>query len=89
MVSVGHSFFEKGYSASELRTVISEKIDDLVSSGACEFGTKELLIANYDIFYLEMNRWNTQPWHFGDVAFVESWEYSIQLIEFIRISLKW
>jgi hypothetical protein len=65
-VSVGHSFFEKGYSASELRSVISEKIDDLVSSGACEIGTKELLVANDDIFHLEMNRWNTQPWDSGD-----------------------
>ncbi len=61
LLSVGHSFFEKGCSDHELRTVISEKIDDLVSSGACKFGTKELLIANYDIFYLEMSRWNTQP----------------------------
>ena len=66
LVSVGHSFFEKGCSASELRTVISEKIDDLVSSGACEIGTKELLIANDDIFHLEMSRWNTQPWDSGD-----------------------
>ncbi len=61
MLSVGHSFFEKGYSDYELRTVISEKIEDLVSSGACKFGIKELLIADYDIFYLEMSRWNLQP----------------------------
>jgi len=66
LVSVGHSFFEKGYSDSDLRAVISEKIDDLVSSGACEIGTKELLIANGDIFQLEMNRWNTQLWNYGD-----------------------
>jgi hypothetical protein len=68
LVSVGHSFFEKGYLASKLRTVISDKIDDLVSSGACEIGTKELLIANYDIFHLEMSRWNTQPWNSGDFS---------------------
>ena len=61
LLSVGHSYFEKGYSDYELRTVISEKIEDLVSSGACKFGIKELLIANYDIFYLEMSRWNTKP----------------------------
>src|ERR1035437_2165602 len=61
LLFVGHSFFEKGYSDYELRTVISEKIEDLVSSGACKFGIKELLIANYDIFYLEMSRWNTKP----------------------------
>ena len=66
LVSVWHSFFEKGYSASELRTVISEKIEDLVSSGACEIGTKGLFIANYDIFHLEMSRWHTQSWNSGD-----------------------
>lgn len=66
LVSVGHSFFEKGYSASELRTVISDKIEDLVLSGACEFGTQELLIANYEVFFKEMSRWNTQSWNSGD-----------------------
>jgi len=66
LVSVGYSFCEKGCSASELRSVISEKIDDLVSSGACEIGTKELVIANDAIFHLEMSRWNTQPLNSGD-----------------------
>ena len=66
LVSVGHSFLEKGYSAYELITVISEKIEDLVSSGACEFGTKELRIANYEKFYTEMDRWNTELWALGN-----------------------
>ena len=66
LISVGHSFFKKGYSDSELRNAISEKIEDLVSSGACKLGTNELLIANKATFYMEMSRCNSQPCNFDD-----------------------